>query len=85
MEPFEILRDMIRERTHPLIGGAPQMLKIYRHMNTKPYAIYWPNKDSLRITLFGRPLLDYETTESLVLNPDSLEMEKIPAFEERRQ
>lgn len=85
MEPFEVLRDMIRDGTHPHIGGPPQMLKIYRHMNTRPYAIYWPNKDSLQVTLFGRPLLDYETTESLVLNPDTLEMEDIPPFEQRRK
>lgn len=60
------------------------MLKMYRHMNVKPYAIYWPNRASAMISLFGRPLLDYETTEGSVMDPDSLEMEPLPSYEVRR-
>lgn len=72
MEPFEVLRDMIRDGRHPLIGGAPQVLKIYEFMNLQPYAVYWPDRASGSITLLGRPLLPYEATSRLVLDPDTL-------------
>lgn len=84
MEPFEVLRDMIREKKYPEIGGPPQMLKIYRHMNTRPYAIYWPDRNSMKISYLGRPLLDYENPEYGVFNPDSLEIEKLPSFNNRQ-
>jgi hypothetical protein len=73
MEPFEVLRDMCRDEAFPQIGGAPQVLKIYRHMNTMPYAVYWPSRESKKVSFMGRPLLDYEMTSYLVLDPDSLE------------
>lgn len=83
MEPFEVLRDMIRDGTYPMIGGPPQMLKIYRHMNVRPYAIFWPNRESMRISLLGRPLLKYEVIEHLVLDPDTLKLEEPPSYELR--
>jgi hypothetical protein len=73
MEPFEVLRDMIRDGRHPLIGGAPQVLKVYEFMNIQPYAVFWPNRISGSITLMGRPLLPYEMTSRLVLDPDTLD------------
>jgi hypothetical protein len=73
MEPFEVLRDMIRTREYPTLGGAPQVLKIYEHMNSLPYAVFWPDRQSGHVTLLGRPLLDYEITERLILDPDTLE------------
>jgi hypothetical protein len=73
MEPLEVLRDMIRDGNHPLIGGAPQVLKIYEFMNTQPFALFWPNRQSGKITLLGRPLLAYEITSRLVLDPDTLQ------------
>ena len=74
MEPFEVLRDMIRDSSFSTIGGPPQMLKIYRHMNTRPYAIYWPDRAAQSMSYMGRPMLDYETVEHGVLDPDSLEL-----------
>lgn len=77
MEPFEVLRDMIREddgRRYPYIGGPPQIIKIYKHMNYMPYSVYWPDKQSKKISLLGRPLLDYETYPFLKLDPDTLEV-----------
>jgi hypothetical protein len=73
MEPFEVLRDIIRTNKFPYVGGAPQVLKIYEHMNYAPYAVYWPDRKSSKVSLLGRPLLDYEATECLILDPDSLE------------
>jgi hypothetical protein len=74
MEPLEVLRDMIRSGKYEKLGGAPQLAKIYQHMNCTPYAIYWPSRASGRITLLGRPLLDYEIVEQMVIDPDSLEV-----------
>ena len=75
MEPFEVLRDVIREQFHPAIGGPPQIVKIYKHMNAMPYCVYWPNKESRGITFLGRPLLDYELFPHLILDPDTLQTE----------
>ncbi|MBL8217609.1 MAG: hypothetical protein JNL62_00180 [Bryobacterales bacterium] len=73
MEPFEVLRDMIRDRSFRLIGGAPQVFKIYEFMNSQPYGVFWPSRQSGKVTILGRPLLDYEVTDHLVLDPDTLE------------
>lgn len=75
MEPFEVLRDLIRNGEHPEIGGPPQLVKVHKHMNTHIFPIFWPNKESGKISLLGRPLLDYERTQHLVLDPDTLEYE----------
>lgn len=74
MEPFEVLRDMLRSGEYPLIGGPPQLLKIQEHMNCTPYSIYWPNRPSNQRTFMGRPLLDYETSDAMALDPDTLEL-----------
>lgn len=75
MEPFEVLRDMIRERMDPRIGGAPQLAKVYPYMNTMTYGVWWPTRAAGKVTLFGRPLLEYEKIQDLVLDPDSLKAE----------
>lgn len=74
MEPFEVLRDMIRSGKFPEIGGAPQVLKVQEHMNCTPYSVYWPDRQSNNISLLGRPLFDYEFSEAMILDPDSLEV-----------
>jgi hypothetical protein len=63
MQPFEVARDLLREGQHDTIGGAPQLAKCYRHMNTEAFAVVWspdPPRLEPRPTLLGRPLLDYE-------------------------
>ncbi len=45
MEPFEALVRLLKRQIHDTIGGAPQMVKVYEHMNTKPIGVYWPQKD----------------------------------------
>lgn len=76
MEPFEVLRDMLRSNQYPLIGGAPQVMKVYKHANCLPHAVYWPDKGSGEVSLMGRPLMDYESSRYLVMDPDTLKMEK---------
>jgi hypothetical protein len=73
MEPFEILRDKIREESNDAIGGPPQIVKIYKHMNTLPYGVFWPDGNSKQVTFLGRPVLDYEMVPFPILDPDTLE------------
>jgi hypothetical protein len=72
MEPFEVLRDMIRENHFNAIGGAPQLLKIYEHMNRTPIAVKWNISGKELNTLLGRPLQEYETNNYPVIDSDSL-------------
>jgi len=72
MESFEVLRDMIRDPNLHTIGGPPQMVKIYRHMNTLPFNVFWPNRESGQLSFLGRPLLPYERNNYLTLDPDTL-------------
>lgn len=72
MEPFEILRDKIREESNAAIGGPPQIIKIYSHLNTMPYGVFWPRKETKQITFLGRPILNYELVPYPILDPDTL-------------
>ena len=71
-EPFEVLRDMARDKKYPQIGGAPQMVKIYEYLNTVTAGIYWPDRQSEKISVLGRDLLDYEKCSFPVFDPDRL-------------
>jgi hypothetical protein len=74
LEPLAVLRDIIRDGEHPSIGGAPQLVKIYRHMNVTPFGMFWPDRKSEQKTLLGRPMLAYETSAFPMLDPDTLEV-----------
>ena len=79
MEPFEVVRDMLRDPNHSeTIGGAPQIVKVYQYMRTAPLAVYWPNKEKGRVHLQGRPCLGYERVDRWVLDPDTLMSEVQP-------
>lgn len=88
MEPLEVLRDMLRIGTFEKIGGAPQVMKVYKYSNCLPYAVFWPNQQANEINLLGRPLLHYEQSEYLVLDLDTLQtikhanVETNPSFKE---
>jgi hypothetical protein len=46
-EPFEVIRDMLRDPNHSeTIGGAPQVVKVYQYFQTAPLAVYWPDRAS---------------------------------------
>jgi hypothetical protein len=74
-EPFEILRDILREESgddHSSIGGPPQLVKVYQHMNCKHIGVFWPNKAGGDVTIAGRTILDYERPDCWILDPDTL-------------
>lgn len=70
MEPFEVLRDIIREELFHHVGGAPQMYKVYEHSNVARFGAYWPDKASKTICVHGRPLMHYETPNCGIIDPD---------------
>lgn len=80
MEPLEVLIDMLRSEKYPAIGGAPQVVKAYRHRNTLPMGVLWKKPDYIEgpedtkksVFIFGRPLMGYERTLGLILDPDNL-------------
>lgn len=75
MEPFEALVNLLK-RADPTdtIGGAPQMVKTYQYMNSRPVGIYWPNKTSNIFenrTLLGRRMFDFEDSEYWFMDPET--------------
>ena len=75
MEPFEALVSLLRKTTpEDTIGGPPQLVKVYRHMNCKPIGVYWPKKEldiSKNRTLLGRKLFDKESCDFSFIDPDT--------------
>lgn len=69
MEPWQVIVDMLRERSHTTIGGAPQLAKTYPHLNSLIFPVYWPDSKG-PLTLGGRQLLDYEHVDIAGVNPD---------------
>ena len=67
-EPLQVLSEMLIEgqtdNKFSDIGGSPQLIKIYKHLNRVPIAIDWKEKEDSRVTLLGRPV-----TERSLLNP----------------
>lgn len=70
LEPLEVLRELIRSSTSPYIGGAPQVVKVYQHMNVQPFGIKWPDNNG-RIAVLGRLLPAGEKLHVPVLDPES--------------
>lgn len=69
MEPFEVLRDIIRSKSFPSVGGPIQLVKIYEHANVAPIGVLWPDKAG-SVSLLGRPLMAYEIMPWGVIDPD---------------
>jgi hypothetical protein len=69
-EPLQLLAKLLREVTiKGSIGGAPQVVRIGPHMNTRPLCVLWgPEK---RRCLFGRELFVYENCDFWSIDPDS--------------
>lgn len=74
MEPFEVVRDLVRSAdAAATIGGALQLASVSQHMNTRHTAVYWPSRSSGGIFLGGRQIFDFERIENWIIDPDSLE------------
>ena len=69
MEPWEVLINFLRSGRYGTVGGAPQLAKVYRYMDTRTFAVRWPDASS-GLTLMGRGLLEDERTDAPVIDPD---------------
>jgi len=67
-EPVEALHLLLQQASRrddlPMIGGAPQLIKVYPHGNDLPIGIRTTAKDHF---LFGRRLFDWEKTSYPIL------------------
>lgn len=73
MQPFEVLRDIIRSNKFGSVGGAPQIVKIYKHLNSVPVGVRWPDASGKeRPTVLGRPLMEYEVNRWATIDPETL-------------
>jgi hypothetical protein len=72
MEPFEVLRDIIREGRYAYVGGAPQVAKVYEHLNTQFFATVWSHNGKRIPHIFGRPVVGMETCSWPLFEPDAL-------------
>ena len=73
MEPFEALCNILRSaNVCDTIGGAPQMVKTYQYLNSRPVGIYWPEKTEdpfQNRTLLGRKMYDFEDSDFWFMDP----------------
>lgn len=76
MEPFEVLLEILRENASPHVGGPPQLVKVYQHLNTQAFGIRWPAARHGRVALLGRMLPHGEKVHTPVLDPDALVVER---------
>ena len=80
-EPLQVLLQIINDNEVYDVGGPPQIVKIYKHANTLPINVIWPEEQFKRgilrrtfcVTHLGRPLLKYERSRYLSLDPQTLE------------
>lgn len=84
MEPFEVVRDMLRNPNHSeTIGGAPQVVKVYQYMRSTSLGVYWPAKNGGSPHLQGRACLGYERIDKWIIDPDTLLSEPQAATTQR--
>lgn len=84
MEPLEALTAMLIENKessshekYPDIGGAPQLLKVYKHLNVLPIAVKWNFNGEDFVALSGRPLQVYELTSYPIIDTKTMIIENI--------
>lgn len=78
MEPLEVLTEMLADsaftkrtsQNSGLIGGAPQLVKVYRYGSALPFAVAWQGNRYL----FGRKLLSFERTLRPIIAVPTLEV-----------
>jgi hypothetical protein len=78
MEPLEIIAAMLRlpnlEKDYNRIGGAPQLLKVYKSLNRVPFGVAWPVNGKDEVTLFGMPMHSLSGFPYPILDPISLKV-----------
>jgi len=78
-EPLEALSNLLSvEDPASSIGGAPQFVKIYQHVNTLIVPVFWPRHQRKQIAYLGRPLLGYERIDDWIFDVDTLTTHPFP-------
>lgn len=72
-----MLRDAKQESS---IGGAPQLVRIAEHMNTKVIGVKWGNANNKFTTVMGRQIFEYENTDNLTIDPDTFKYTRPRSF-----
>lgn len=81
MEPFSALAAMLEEPRYTdrrqtlkgVIGGAPQLLKVYPFYRTIEFGVHWPDNTSGKLFLNGREVFDFEKITLPALDAKTLE------------
>lgn len=76
-EPLQLLAEMLRNEDYTnrrgpaggLIGGAPQVVKVYPFMRTMHYAVEWDIGPKFVYALKGRIVRDFENFSNIGINP----------------
>jgi hypothetical protein len=66
MAPAEAFFEVLSSNRFRDIGGAPQVTKVYEHMNLRHFGVYWPPtvpNEEQDIYLRGRRLKPYEVLD----------------------
>lgn len=84
MEPLEVIRDMLMDpdadkRFH-LIGGAPQMVKVYKSLNRVPFGVKWKLDGKEVVTLFGKPVKAFRNMPLPIVDPITLKYSNTNAY-----
>lgn len=78
MEPFQTISGMLtapnREQEQHLIGGPPQLLKVYKSLNRVPFGVKWKMKEKEETTLFGMPVHQLAGFPYPVIDPGTLKI-----------
>lgn len=69
MEPLGVLTEIIKSKAHDDVGGAPQVIKVYRHLNSEAFATLWKSAGKTVPMYAGRPLLEFERPFAPPLDP----------------
>lgn len=75
LEPLEVLCEILKTQCSPNVGGAPQVVKVYQHLNAQPFGVRWPDSKG-RVAVLGRLLPVGEKMHIPVLSPDTLSVER---------
>ncbi len=73
-QPLTLLAKFLRDAgPNDTIGGAPQIVRVGPHMNTRPFCVKWGSENKRH--LFGRALFDYENCDYWTIDPDTGKVE----------
>ncbi len=81
-EPLEVIRDMLTDqiKDYRRIGGAPQMLKVYRSLNNVPFIVKWNIQGDEQLTFLGNTIKNYRTLPYPIIDPMTLETTNVNSF-----